>query len=105
MVALDLVKNHLNIHPLESNPADDCYIQQLIETAEAVLETELNINLCDIPHKHFNIVTMCVCQLVGNMYEFREAGNKTNLSFNVNSLPTYQYIKALIRNYGDHAFG
>jgi hypothetical protein len=52
MIDLGLVKQHLNI--IDNH--DDMYILQLIQIAEHTLETELNINLCDIDLEHEDIV-------------------------------------------------
>jgi hypothetical protein len=97
MISLALVKNHLNIIDCH----DDSYIQQLIEIAESTLENELNINMCDIPKDKLNIVSMCVCQLVAVMYQFREAAGQNEIK----SSYVFNYLKALVRNYTDHSFG
>jgi hypothetical protein len=75
MINIALVKQHLNI----IGNHDDNYIEELIEIAESTLQTELNINLCNIPLNNFNIVKMCVCQLVAVMYQFREAASTNDL--------------------------
>jgi hypothetical protein len=97
MIPISLVKEHLNI--IDNN--SDCYIKQLIESAESALETELNINMCDIPRKHYNIVTMAVCQLVASMYQYREGSstNETKASY------VFEYLKSMIKNYGLNSFG
>jgi hypothetical protein len=97
MIQLALVKQHLNI----IGDHDDNYIQELIEIAESTLETELNINLCNIQLNNFNIVKMCVCQLVAVMYQFREAASANELK----SSYIFGYLKGLIKNYGLNSFG
>jgi ABC-type dipeptide/oligopeptide/nickel transport system ATPase component len=97
MVSLELVKNHLNLLGND----DDEYITTLIEAAESTLETELNISLCDISHDKFNIVKVCVCQLVAVMYQFREAASINELK----SSYIFNYLKSLIHNYTINSFG
>jgi hypothetical protein len=97
MIGLDFCKAHLNI--IDNH--DDEYILSLIEIAESTLERELNINLCDIDHTKYNIVQLCVVQLVAAMYQFREAaGSNPNHFTNV-----FDYVKGLIKNYTENAFG
>jgi hypothetical protein len=97
MVPLDLVKRHLNL--LDSH--DDLYIVQLIEIAEHTLETELNINMCDIDLKHHSIVQMCILQLVAQLYLFREAASANSIQ----NTSVFNYLKALVKNYTDNSFG
>jgi hypothetical protein len=97
MIDLGLVKQHLNI--IDNH--DDMYILQLIQIAEHTLETELNINLCNIDLKHEDIVKMCVLQLVAQLYLYREAASANTIK----STYVFDYLKTLIRNYTDNAFG
>jgi hypothetical protein len=97
MIPLSLVKSHLNL--LDSH--DDAYIEELIEVAEHTLETELNINLCDIDNRHYNIVKMCVLQLVAQLYMFREAASTNEIK----SSQVFNYLKGLVKNYTENSFG
>ena len=97
MVSLELVKQHLNI----TDDFDDAYIETLIEVAESAIETELNINLCDIPHASLSIARMSVCALVAAMYRDREAVSPNDLKTNY----VYRYLKDMIKNYTLNAFG
>jgi hypothetical protein len=80
---------------------DDAYIMQLIGMAEHILETELNINLCDIDNRHQNIVQICVLQLVAQLYLFREAASTNEIKFS----QVFNYLKGLVRNYTENSFG
>jgi hypothetical protein len=93
MTELSLVKQHLNI----VDEHDDSLLLSLIDMAESTLETELNINLCDIPHRHKNISQLCILQLVAQLYMFREAASTNDIKLS----QVFNYLKALIKNYDE----
>jgi hypothetical protein len=100
MIDLSLVKQHLNI--MDDFYDDDAYISSLVESAESALETELNINMCDLTHRQFELFKLCVLQLVATAYTYREG---TILTFNLNVSNVFNYLKGLIHNYTLNSFG
>jgi aspartate carbamoyltransferase regulatory subunit len=97
MIDLALVRQHLNI--IDNH--DDMYIMQLIQIAEHTLETELNINLCDIDLRHEDIVKMCVLQLVAQLYLYRESASVNDIK----NTRVFEYLKGLVKNYTVNSFG
>jgi hypothetical protein len=97
MIPVELVRQHLNL----VDHHDDAYIESLIEIAEHTLSTELNINICDIDNAHYNIVKICVLQLVAQLYLFREAASTNEIKVS----QVFNYLKSLIHNYTDGSFG
>jgi hypothetical protein len=100
MVSLALVRQHLNL----VDHSDDGYIEELITVAESTLQSELNINMANIPHAQLKIFEMCVCQLVAAMYQEREAA--VTSAFTAKQGATiFSYLKELVHNYTINSFG
>lgn len=96
-ILLDDAKKHLNIN--EEFHDDDLYISSLIETAEKIVERNIDTNLKDLEDADGDLpspLIQAMLLLIGNFY-----ANRESVAFaNSVSVPySYQYLIDLYRNY------